>query len=137
MTQEPDKLIEINGYVYKLLQSKEEQLKRDERQEKKRIANLGAFQQKIGSDLYRFLKSDNAVVKYHNGGNYWTNHYYDFGADQYWWEDEYTTSEKVNFGAVKDWYGYNDGDFRSNFVDATIYKAIADYLFEILQPTNN
>lgn len=128
---EPDKLIERNGYIYKLMQSKEEQQVADKEAEEKLERNLKAFKAKIGGSLYDYLHEQKAVVEYVSGGNYSSTTYFDFYNNLTWSEYEYDTSKKEHFGET-DWYNY-DGSLSRNFADAPVYKAIADYLLSKLK----
>jgi hypothetical protein len=126
MSKEPQDLIEQNGYIYKLMRSKEEQLKSDEEAEAKLERNFKAFRAKIGGELYDYLHDQKAIVKYISGGNYSSTTYFDFYNNLTWAEYEYDTSEKKHFGET-DWYLY-DGSLNNNFASAPVYKAIADWL---------
>lgn len=128
MNNKPDTLIESNGYVYKLLTSKEEQMRLDNEAEKKRVRNLGTFKSKIGSEQYEYLHTNNVTIKYEGGSNYRVVYFYDFGAELYWSQDEYSTSDKKNFGD-KDWYTYDGTAFNNQYTDTPIHKAIQDYYF--------
>lgn len=127
--EKPDTLIQSQGYVYKLLTSKEEQLEIDKRKEKERLANLGAFKAKIGTEQYEYLKSNHVVLEASHGRNYTVTDHYDFGSELHWWTDEYTTSDKKNFGDTE-WYAYNGGELNNQYVTSLIHKAIQDYYFE-------
>lgn len=125
---EPDTLIENRGYVYKLLTSKEEQQKIDERKAKDREHNFGAFKQKIGPEQYDYLHIKGITLSYNTGGNYSVKVCYDFANDQTWTEDEYSSNDKKHFGDT-DWYT-SDGDFKNTFVSAAIHKMLQDYFFK-------
>lgn len=130
----PDKLIESNGYIYKLLNSKEEQKEIYARKEKERLSNLGAFKAKIGTEQYEYLKSNHVVLEIPHGGNYPVDSHYDFGNEQHWSSDEYSSSDKKNFGD-ENWYVYNGGELNNQYVTTMIHKAIQDYYFyKFVQP---
>lgn len=130
MSKEPQNLIEYDGYIYKLMLSKEERLKLDKEAEEKLERNFKAFKAKLGGKLYEYLKSNKAICEYISGGNYSSTTYLDFGNDISWVEYEYDAAEKKHFGE-QDWYQY-DGSLKDNFVSAYIYKAIADWMLDKL-----
>ena len=133
MKTEPEKLIEHNGYVYKLLISKEERLKIDEEKEKGRLRALGAFKQKIGTDVYEYLKTKGLTLSYRTGGNYSVEVFFDFKNEETWTQDEYSSSEKKNFGDT-DWFTYDKTELNNQFVSSAVHKMIADYLFKQIAP---
>lgn len=134
MIKEPDKLIESNGYIYKLLKSKEEQQKIDKIKEEERLRALGAFKQKIGKDIYEYLKSNELILSYRTGGNYSVEVSFDFKNEETWTSDDYSSSEKKNFGDT-DWFTYDKTELNNQFVSAPIHKMISDYLFNKLTTT--
>lgn len=128
--QEPETLIEQNGYIYKLMLSKEETRQREKEAEEKLERNFKAFVAKIGTEQYNFLYKNKAVLEVRHGGNYPTQTFYDFYNNLTWWTDEYTDSPKKHFGDT-DWYSY-DGELTRQFASDEVHKAIADYYFELL-----
>jgi hypothetical protein len=134
---EPEKLIEHNGYVYKLMLSKEEQNRLDTEAEEKLERNFKAFVAKLGTELYEYLHQNKIVLSVGSGGNYRITTFYDFYNDLTWWQDEYTVGDKKHFGD-KDWYNYS-GDFSRSeeYITTEIYKAAADYLLQLVQEKAN
>jgi hypothetical protein len=127
---EPDKLIEHQGYVYKLLNSKEEQKEIDKRKLEERNKAFGAFKQKIGTRQYEYLHANEITLSYTTGGNYSVTVYFDFKDNLTWTTDEYSHSEKKHFGDT-DWYSYDRIDFNNSFVTAAIHKMLQDHFFEL------
>lgn len=134
MNIQPATLIESNGYIYKLVNSKEELIKRDEEKEKGRVRALGAFKQKIGTEIYNYLQGNRVTLSYSTGGNYSVDVYFDFQNEETWTKDEYSSSEKKNFGDT-DWFTYDKTDFSNQFVTSAIHKVISDYLFSKIEKT--
>lgn len=130
MSKEPDALIEHGGYVYKLLTSKEEQIKIDERKAKERERNFGAFKQKIGTNQYDCLHDKGIILSYRTGGNYSVEVSFDFKNNLTWTSDEYSDSDRKHFGDT-DWYTY-DGRLENTFVTTPIHKMLQDYFFNEL-----
>lgn len=131
MSKEPETLIESSGYIYKLMVSKEEQLKIDKEKQEKLERNFKAFKSKLGGDLYNYLAKDKAVISYRSGGHYSSTTYFDFGDNTTWSEYEYDSSPKEHFGDT-DWYNY-DGSMMSNFATAPVYEAACEYLLNKLK----
>ncbi len=127
----PETLIEHNGYVYKLLVSKEEQLKIDARKIADREKNFGAFKQKLGTKQYEYLHTKGVTLSYHTGGNYSVQVFFDFENNLTWKSDEYSTDKKLHFGDSP-WYNYDSTDFKSAFLSDSIYKMVQDYFFKLL-----
>mgnify|MGYP000054638726 CR=1 FL=1 len=131
MTNTPEKIIEHNGYFYKLAISKEEQAKIDKRKSEDRERALGVFKQKLGSNIYEFLKKKGVTLSYHTGGNYSVEVFFDFANDTTWRRDEYSSSEEENIGD-SNFFNYEKTDFNNQFVSNAVYKMITDYLFKLL-----
>jgi len=98
MSKPIQEFIEKDGLIYKLYESKEERLRRKEREEKRIAENLGKFRSIIGEKHCDLLHKNKSILSIE--GEYTSTHV-NFSDWTTWTSDEYTTGESKPIGSIE------------------------------------